>query len=742
MLLVTLISGVFLGSYGTQSGWIKGTSRVHNNAQVVAPVGGDFDTVIVSGGGGASASSAHHVSSAEELELLLHEVATVVETKATSALVIETAVPVVSTEAVLRALPLHDPFVAESTSRLRTCAVVGNSGILRDARLGVEIDAHDAVFRFNWPPIAEAQYRADLGRKTTHMFVGAFAQLRSRFPPFAGAANFSRDINVLYELRAFDDWHQFVANLNETMAPTRQYALSQFFLKLSDSVSCASQIESVSKRRCRASTGMRGVLAAALMCESVDVYGFGTAPLRGHAPFWFDDKHAMREAPIFDYHIEMRIIRDMVAKKPPGVMRRLPLAAMALAEVGAVHKDSFSHQWMRLAHLSVYNGAESSTTSVGIDKREPPLADDAKYEVREPVSRVYALVNNAQPPSYWDYHHFEMPYSNKTYRKGTKLGSGTYGDVYRAADPWPDGRQVVLKYLHKQTSRPWILSREVLILRALGGKRSTIELLDVTFAAKEEMTVLVFPLIHIASYHSLYYSFEDIHIRYYTFKLFDSLAYAHSKGILHNDVKPLNLLIDSGTHEQYLADWGLGEYYFPPNNTDGPNITLSFHVGTRHWKAPELLLGAHHYSYAVDIWSAGCTFIGILFHRTHFFAGTDNQDQIVVITQMLGTRALDDYLEKYAVPMDERWYFKHIRQWNKKSWASQFTAQTERFYRDGVDELLDKIMVMDPEQRATADEVLAHRYFDPVRDMDKPPVWTWLEQRDRPMIPDKSNSKR
>jgi casein kinase II subunit alpha len=358
------------------------------------------------------------------------------------------------------------------------------------------------------------------------------------------------------------------------------------------------------------------------------------------------------------------------------------------------------------------------------------------------VSRVYARVNNAQPPAYWDYHHFDMPYSNKTYRKGTKLGSGTYGDVYRAADPWPDGRQVVLKYLHKQATRPWILAREVMILRALGGKRSTIELLDVTFAEKEQMTILVFPLIRIASYHSLYYSFEDIHIRYYTFKLFDSLAYGHSKGILHNDVKPLNLLIDSGTHEQYLADWGLGEFYFPPNNTEGPNITFSFHVGTRHWKAPELLLGAHHYSYAVDVWSAGCTFIGILFHRTHFFAGADNQEQIVVITQTLGTRALDDYLEKYSVPMDERWYAKHIRQWNKKSWASHFTAQTERFYRDGVDELLDKIMVMDPEQRATADEVLAHRYFDPVRHMDKPPEWTWLDNPDRPIYPDRSNRRR
>jgi serine/threonine protein kinase len=84
----------------------------------------------------------------------------------------------------------------------------------------------------------------------------------------------------------------------------------------------------------------------------------------------------------------------------------------------------------------------------------------------------------------------------------------------------------------------------------------------------------------------MYLSFEDIHIRYYTLKLFQSLAYAHSKGInkigvfclfwynnsqtyllfnktkkgiLHNDIKPLNVLFDAGTHEMFVVDFGLGE---------------------------------------------------------------------------------------------------------------------------------------------------------------------------------------
>jgi casein kinase II subunit alpha len=735
LVLVSVLVGMLLGMHGTRSGWLAG--RVHSDAAVVVDVNDGDDALLLlpqlakAGGGDAAAE--------EEFERLLHEVVTVVETKATSALVIESAVPVVATAAVLRALPLHDPFVtvdlqsgrAVGTRAYRTCAVVGNSGILLGARLAVEIDAHDAVMRVNWPPLTSA-YRADVGHKTTHMFVGASAALKSRFEPHAGVANYSRDLNVLYELREFDQWQRFVANLNDSAAVKHQYALSQFMLNLADAVACSASVDVIMKRKCRASTGMRAALAAALMCESVDVYGFGTATARGHAPYFFSDKQALREAALFDYHVELTTLKSIAKREPPGVLRRLPLASLAVTDVGAVHKDAFAHPWARLARLTLADEQVDMSSSSEIDRREPPLDPDAKWQVREPVSRVHALVNNGKPPSEWDYHSYQIAFSNVTYKKGTKLGSGTYGDVYRAAEPWKDGRAVVLKYLKKQATRPWILAREVMILKLLGGKRHTIELLDVTYVEKAEQVVLVFPLINIAQYGDVYYRFEDVHLRYYAFRLFDSLAYAHSKGVLHNDVKPLNLLIDKLTHEQTLTDFGLGEFYFPANNTGGPNTTLSFHVGTRHWKAPELLLGAHHYSYAVDIWAAGCTFVGMLFHKTHFFAGADNQEQLVLISQQLGTHVFDSYVAKYGVPVDEKWYAKHMRTWSKRSWASHVTPTTEKFYRDGVDDLLDKIMVFDPELRATADEITAHRYFDPVRNLQKAPEWSWLNDVDRP----------
>lgn len=67
---------------------------------------------------------------------------------------------------------------------------------------------------------------------------------------------------------------------------------------------------------------------------------------------------------------------------------------------------------------------------------------------------------------------------------------------------------------------------------------------------------------------------------------------------MHRDIKMTNTIVDKVKKLLVVIDWGLGEFYVPGRN-------YSCRVGTRHYKAPELLLGNVHYDYEVDVWSYG-----------------------------------------------------------------------------------------------------------------------------------------
>jgi nemo like kinase len=45
-------------------------------------------------------------------------------------------------------------------------------------------------------------------------------------------------------------------------------------------------------------------------------------------------------------------------------------------------------------------------------------------------------------------------------------------------------------------------------------------------------------------------------------------------------------------------------------------------VVTQYYRAPELLLGANHYSYSIDVWSVGCIFAELLGRRILFQASS------------------------------------------------------------------------------------------------------------------------
>ena len=64
-------------------------------------------------------------------------------------------------------------------------------------------------------------------------------------------------------------------------------------------------------------------------------------------------------------------------------------------------------------------------------------------------------------------------------------------------------------------------------------------------------------------------------------------------------------------------------------------------VVTQYYRAPEILMGARHYTNAVDMWSVGCIFGELLGRRILFQAQSPIQ-QLELITDLLGTPSPSD----------------------------------------------------------------------------------------------------
>ena len=94
-------------------------------------------------------------------------------------------------------------------------------------------------------------------------------------------------------------------------------------------------------------------------------------------------------------------------------------------------------------------------------------------------------------------------------------------------------------------------------------------------------------------------------------------------------LKPQNLLIDSHGLIK-VADFGLAR------SLGVPIKILTHEVVTLWYRAPEILLGAQKYTYAVDIWSMGCIFAEMV-TNIPLFTGDSEIDQLFKIFSTLST---------------------------------------------------------------------------------------------------------
>jgi serine/threonine protein kinase len=204
--------------------------------------------------------------------------------------------------------------------------------------------------------------------------------------------------------------------------------------------------------------------------------------------------------------------------------------------------------------------------------------------------------------------------------------------------------------------------------------------------------------------------------QFFIYQILRGLKYIHSANVIHRDLKPRNILVNSNC-DLKICDFGLARVDDPQYRD---RCVMSNYIATRWYRAPEVILGRKRYTKAVDMWSVG-TILAELIGRKPIFPGRDSFHQITLVCSILGT----------PLPAE----LKSTSQSDQKSKSGQPSASSTPAVSDEyisalprkakvpfrqlyphasatACDLLDKLLVFEPEKRLTCEQALAHPYLE------------------------------
>ena len=285
------------------------------------------------------------------------------------------------------------------------------------------------------------------------------------------------------------------------------------------------------------------------------------------------------------------------------------------------------------------------------------------------------------------------------------IGYGAFGVVWAVTDP-RDGKRVALKKMPNVFQNLISCKRVYRELKMLSHFKhdNVLSALDILQPPHIDFFQEIYVVTELmqSDLHKIIVSPQPLtsdHVKVFLYQILRGLKYLHSARVLHRDIKPGNLLVNSNCCLK-ICDFGLARIEEPD---EGVHMTQE--VVTQYYRAPEILMGTRHYAAAVDIWSVGCIFAELLSRRILFQAQTPIQ-QLDLITDLLGTPTRDD-MRTACEPARQH----VLRQGHKPPTLAALYTLSSQATHEAV-HLLCRMLVIDPGKRITATDALAHPYLD------------------------------
>lgn len=307
------------------------------------------------------------------------------------------------------------------------------------------------------------------------------------------------------------------------------------------------------------------------------------------------------------------------------------------------------------------------------------------------------------------------------------LGGGTYGEVLKARDHMLD-KDVAIKVLNNYTSIAKHTMVEYNIISKINKAfpQSPFFIVNVENFKFRNHFCMVFELLGKTAYDV--YETETFRkntdlFKTYVSDLLKGLVLIHSLDILHNDLKPDNLLTPLNQLENEpvmrIMDFGLSCVL-----GSSKNRCPSYYVQTRYYRSPEVML-AMNYTTQSDMWSMG-VIIGEMFRGSEFIFGESESDQMASIMENIGLPPVP-FIEK---GVRKRIYYEGVHYKTEKGFQRRpyrksipktlgLTSPENDLFQD----FLRRLLQWEPDKRMTAAEALNHPWLTGIEeDMKRIPA--------------------